>query len=101
MSISLSQIIVWLVIGAIAGSLTGAIFKGRKQGFGTWSNLGIGLAGALIGGIVFRVFGLDLGLGGIAISLEDVVAAILGSMVFILALWVYRSRKPLPDEDSD
>ena len=96
MSISLSQIIVWLVIGAIAGSLTGAVFKGKKQGFGTWSNLGIGLVGALIGGIVFRLLGLDLGMGDIAISLEDIIAAILGSIVFILILRLYKSRKATP-----
>ncbi len=94
MSISMSQIVVWLVIGAIAGSLTGAVFKGKKQGFGTWTNLGIGLVGALIGGIVFRVLGLDLGMGNIAISLEDIIAAILGSIVFILILRFYKSRKP-------
>jgi uncharacterized membrane protein YeaQ/YmgE (transglycosylase-associated protein family) len=90
---SLSTLIVWLVIGAIAGSLTGAVFKGSKHGYGTWGNLGIGLAGALIGGIVFRVFGIDIGLGAIAVSLEDIVAAILGSIVFIVILRIYRSRR--------
>ncbi len=96
MSISMGQIFVWLVIGAIAGSLTGAVFKGKKQGFGTWSNLGIGLVGALIGGVFFRVLGLDLGLGNIAISLEDIIAAIIGSIVFILVLRLFKSRKVSP-----
>jgi uncharacterized membrane protein YeaQ/YmgE (transglycosylase-associated protein family) len=92
-SISISQLIVWLVIGAIAGNLAGVLLKGRKKGFGAWTNIGIGLAGALIGGTLFRLFGLDLGLGSIAISLEDIVAALIGSFVFIGLLRIFKSRK--------
>ena len=60
MNISLDQIIVWLLIGAIAGTLAGAMVKRSKKGFGVFSNLGIGLVGALIGGALFRLFDLDL-----------------------------------------
>ena len=73
MNISLDQIIVWLVIGAIAGSLAGLVVKRTREGFGRFSNLGIGLVGALVGGLLFRGLVIDLGLGAISVSLEDIV----------------------------
>jgi uncharacterized membrane protein YeaQ/YmgE (transglycosylase-associated protein family) len=90
--ITLDQIIVWLVIGAIAGMLVGAVVKRSRKGFGGAANLGIGLVGALIGGLLFRVFGLDLGLGRISVSLEDIVAAFAGSIVFLVILRFFKNR---------
>ena len=93
MNISLQQIIVWLVIGAIAGSLAGMIVKRSKQGFGRFTNLGIGLVGAVVGGFLFWLLGIDLGLGDISLSLEDIVAAFAGSIVFLVLLrWMKRAR---------
>ena len=92
MNITLDQIIVWLLIGAIAGTLAGAMVKRSKKGFGVFSNLGIGLVGALIGGALFRLFRLDLGLGSISISLEDIVAAFAGSVLFLIALRLLRKK---------
>lgn len=95
MNISLDQIIVWLVVGAIAGSLAGLVVKRTKQGFGRFTNLGIGLVGALIGGVLFRVLRIDLGLGVISVSLEDIVAAFVGSIVFLILLrWIRKRRLP-------
>jgi uncharacterized membrane protein YeaQ/YmgE (transglycosylase-associated protein family) len=45
---TLSQVIVWLVVGALAGYFTGIVVKRTKEGFGHFTNLGIGLVGALI-----------------------------------------------------
>ena len=89
----MSQIIVWLIVGAIAGSLAGLIVKRTKQGFGKTTNLGIGLVGAIIGGLFFRLLGIDLGLGAISVSLEDIVAALIGSIVFLILLRLLRKRK--------
>lgn len=93
MSISLQQIIVWLVVGAIAGSLAGMIVKRSKQGFGRFTNLGIGLVGAVVGGFLFWLLGIDLGLGDISVSLEDIFAAFVGSIVFLILLrWIRKAR---------
>lgn len=93
MSISLQQIIVWLVVGTIAGSLAGMIVKRSKQGFGHFTNLGIGLVGAVVGGFLFWLLGIDLGLGNISVSLEDIVAAFVGSIVFLILLrWIRKAR---------
>lgn len=86
MTISLDQIIVWLVIGAVAGALAGMVIK---RG-GLLGNVGVGLVGALIGGVLFKLLGLDLGLGRISVSLEDVAAAFAGSLLLIIVLRVFR-----------
>ena len=46
--------------------------------------------GALVGGLLFRVLGLAPGLDRVAISLRDVVAAFVGSLIVLMALWIWR-----------
>ncbi len=92
MNITVSQIVVWLIVGALAGALTGIVVKGTKVGFGRFANLGIGLVGALIGGSIFRAFNIDLGLGDLAISFQDLVAAFLGSLVFLWLVWLIQKK---------
>jgi uncharacterized membrane protein YeaQ/YmgE (transglycosylase-associated protein family) len=92
-----SKIIVWLIVGGLAGSAVGAVVNRKKEGRSFWRNLWVGLLGALIGGAIFHVFKIDLGLGQIQVTLEDVVAAILGSVLLLVGLWIYRkTRKPKP-----
>jgi len=95
MNISIAQIIVWLIVGGLAGTFTGMLVKRDKVGFGRLKNFGVGLAGALLGGLVFAIFNIDLGLRDIAISLQDLVSAFLGSLVFlaILAIVKYVRKK--------
>ena len=92
MSISLAQLIVWLIVGAIAGALAGMVVTGKREGLGRWPGLAVGLIGALIGGAIFRLFNLWPGLESVSISLRDIVAAFIGSLIFLLALWIVRTR---------
>jgi uncharacterized membrane protein YeaQ/YmgE (transglycosylase-associated protein family) len=92
MNVGLSDIIVWLIVGIIAGTLAGMVVKRSKKGFGLSANLGIGLVGALVGGFLFRLLRLDLGLGNISVSLEDIVAAFVGSILFLVVLRWVRKR---------
>jgi uncharacterized membrane protein YeaQ/YmgE (transglycosylase-associated protein family) len=39
MQITYIQIVVWLIIGALAGSLMGKVVKRWREGFGRWTNL--------------------------------------------------------------
>ena len=89
MPFTASQIVVWLIIGLIGGTLAGILVKRERAGFGFWTNLGIGLVGALVGGLLFRVFDLLPALEQIAVSLRDVVSAIAGSLLFLLAWWLW------------
>ena len=90
MDISVGQIVVWLIVGALAGSLVGLVVRRKKEGFGRWSNLGVGLVGAVIGGTVFDLFNIDLGLGEVKITFEDLISAFAGSLVFLAMLWYIR-----------
>ena len=90
---SVSEIIVWLIVGAIAGSVTGTVVKRKKQGFGTLSNLGIGLVGAVIGGVLFNLLRIDFGMSKIQISLQDLVSAFAGSLLFLLVIWAVRKQR--------
>ena len=89
MSITLAQVIVWLIIGAAGGTLAGAVVRWQRQGFGLWANLGIGLVGALVGGLLFQLFGILPSLAAIAISLRDIVSAFVGSILFLFGLWLW------------
>ncbi len=90
---SLDQLIVWIVVGLHGGSLAGLLVTWDREGFGLLRNLGVGLAGALLGGFSFRAFGISPGLDKIAISLRDVVAALVGSLLVLVALWLWRSSR--------
>lgn len=50
------NLILFLIIGGVAGWLAGLIMKGR--GFGVLANVGIGIVGSVLGGFVFRLLGL-------------------------------------------
>lgn len=86
---SIDQLIVWVIIGLLGGSLAGLIANRQRRGFGFLRNLGLGLVGALIGGFLFRMLNLLPELALVAISLRDVVAAIVGSLILLAALWLW------------
>jgi uncharacterized membrane protein YeaQ/YmgE (transglycosylase-associated protein family) len=88
---TIDQFIVWIVVGLIGGSLAGVLIKWHRKRFGLFRILGIGLAGALIGGLLFRLFGLFPGLDRIAISLHDIVAALVGSFIVLFAFWLWQA----------
>ena len=92
---SSAQIIVWVVVGLIGGSLASRLVTWDRVGFGRWTNLAVGLLGAMIGGALFRLFGLWPQLDLITISLRDIVAAVIGSLIVVLiwALYVQYSRR--------
>jgi uncharacterized membrane protein YeaQ/YmgE (transglycosylase-associated protein family) len=91
---SLDQLIVWLVVGLLGGSLAGLLITWERKGFGLLRNLAVGLVGALVGGFIFRTLGLLPALDKYAISLRDVVAAVIGSLIVLVGLWLWqRYRK--------
>jgi uncharacterized membrane protein YeaQ/YmgE (transglycosylase-associated protein family) len=87
---SLSQFIVWIVVGLLGGSLAGVVVKRERKGLGLVRNVAVGLIGALVGGLLFRVFGLFPALDQVTISLRDVVAAFIGSLIVLLVFWFWR-----------
>ena len=92
MNETLVEIVVWIIVGMLAGSLTGLALKRNKKGFGWYVNLGIGMVGALIGGFLFDLLNIDLGLANISVSLQDIVSAFVGSLIFLAVLIFVRKR---------
>jgi uncharacterized membrane protein YeaQ/YmgE (transglycosylase-associated protein family) len=71
------SIIVWLIVGLIAGIAMG------DRGFGVLGNIFVGSIGAIIGGFPASTFiGLDL----TGFNLPSILVAFVGSMVFLLIL---------------
>ena len=87
---TLAQLIVWIIVGLIGGSLAGLLVRRDRKGFGFIQNLGVGLAGALVGGFLFRMLRLLPGLDKVSISLRDIVSALVGSLIVLAALWAWR-----------
>jgi len=71
-------IIVWLIIGAVAGWLAGMLVKGG--GFGLIGDIVVGIVGALIGGWLAGVLGIGIGGGFIA----SVITAVIGAVILLL-----------------
>lgn len=93
MEITIGNVIGWLVAGILAGSLTGVLVKRSRQGFGHWANIGIGLVGALIGGSLFQIFNIQIGnLASISVSLQDLVSAFIGSLIFLFLVWLIKRQ---------
>lgn len=90
---SVDQFIVWFIVGLLGGSLAGLAIRRERKGFGILRNLGLGLVGALVGGLLFRVLGLFPRLANVAISLRDVVAAFVGSLLVLTVVWLWQRWK--------
>jgi uncharacterized membrane protein YeaQ/YmgE (transglycosylase-associated protein family) len=82
---TIGKIVVWLIVGALAGTLAGRVMTFSKRGFGFWSNMAIGMIGALVGGFLFWLFRIDLHLAEIKITFEDLISAFVGSLLCIVA----------------
>jgi uncharacterized membrane protein YeaQ/YmgE (transglycosylase-associated protein family) len=70
------SVIVWIVIGLVAGWLAGTVSRGR--GFGCIANILIGMIGAVIGGWIFT----KLNIQGAGI-LYSIAAATVGAVLLV------------------
>jgi uncharacterized membrane protein YeaQ/YmgE (transglycosylase-associated protein family) len=83
MPLDVQSLIVWLVIGAIAGWLAGQIMGGG--GFGLVGNIIIGIVGAAVAGWLFPYLGFNfIGNAFIAAIVNALIGAIL--VLFVLGL---------------
>ena len=73
-------IIWWIIVGIIAGWITGKIMSGG--GYGALMDMVIGLVGALIGGFIMRAVGFA-GSGGM---IYTILVAIGGAVILTLLL---------------
>ncbi len=88
--LSFDQFAVWIVVGLIGGSLAASLITWDREGLGLWRNLGLGLAGALIGGLLVRLLDLFPELDKYSVSLRDIVAAVIGALILLTVLWFWK-----------
>lgn len=82
----IGTIISWIVIGFIVGLIARAIMPGR-QSMGFWKTTGLGVAGALLGGLVSWLFSGGASAGS-AFSANAWPGWVLSTVFAIVLLWV-------------
>lgn len=80
---TLESIIIFLIVGAVAGWLAGQIVKGH--GFGLVGNIVVGIVGAFIAGLLLPM--LNLGLPGIVGS---IIYAAIGAIILLFVIGLFK-----------
>ena len=70
----------WIIVGLIAGFLTGKIMSGG--GYGPVMDIVVGIVGAILGGFIMRSLGFA-GQGGLVYS---IFVAVIGAVILTLLL---------------
>lgn len=73
-------LLIWLIIGGVAGWLAGLIVKG--YGFGLLGNIVVGIVGSVIGGWLFGSFFVGTGNG----LLGAIAGATLGAVILLFLI---------------
>jgi uncharacterized membrane protein YeaQ/YmgE (transglycosylase-associated protein family) len=89
------DIIVWLIIGAVAGSLAGLVVKGygfepvqnKNYGFGLIGNIAVGIIGATIAGWLLPLVGFVV-VGGIVAA---IINAVIGAVILLVVVGFFKS----------
>lgn len=76
----IESLLVFLIVGAIAGWLAGLLVKG--YGFGLLGNIVVGIVGAFIAGWLFPRLGVSLGNG----MLDAIVYATIGAVILLVLI---------------
>ncbi|WP_017652529.1 GlsB/YeaQ/YmgE family stress response membrane protein [Fortiea contorta] len=88
------NLIVWVVLGLLAGAIAKAIYPGY-QGGGILSTMILGIVGAFIGGTLFTLFRtgtLQITAAGAGLSIPGLIVAVIGAIVAIY-LWGLFTRR--------
>lgn len=81
---TIEALIIWLVIGAIAGWLAGQLVKG--YGFGLVGNIVVGIVGALIAGWLLPRVGFVF-IGGV---IAEIINAVIGAVILLLVIGLFK-----------
>ena len=77
----------WIIVGLIAGWITGKIMKGG--GYGTIWDIVLGIAGAIVGGWIMRMLG-GTGQGGM---IYTIIVAVGGAVLLTLLVRLITGNK--------
>lgn len=82
----IESIIIFLLVGAVAGWLAGTLVKG--YGFGLIGNIVVGVVGAFIAGFLFPRLGIAIG-GGI---IAAIINATIGAVILLVLLRIIKQN---------
>ncbi|HEY2135188.1 MAG TPA: GlsB/YeaQ/YmgE family stress response membrane protein [Xanthobacteraceae bacterium] len=71
----IESLVVWLIVGAIAGWLAGQVVRGG--GFGLIGDIVVGIVGAFIAGLLLPRLGIILGSGIIGAIIDAFIGAVI------------------------
>ena len=74
------ELLVFLIVGAIAGWLAGQIVKGG--GYGLIGDIIVGIVGAYIAGFLFPRLGISLGVGIVG----EIISAAIGAIILLVVI---------------
>ena len=80
--------IAWIILGLIAGFIASKIIN--KTGEGFLLDIILGIVGAVVGGWLFRTFGMP---GVTGLNLYSLLVAVVGAVVFLLLYHMLFRRK--------
>lgn len=83
-SMSVETLLIWILVGAVAGWLAGLVVRGF--GFGLVGNIIVGIVGAFLGGWLFGVLGFSIGAG----IINTIFTAFIGAVVLLLLVRVIK-----------
>ena len=81
--------IAWIILGLIAGFIASKIVN--KSGEGLLLDILLGIIGALVGGWLFRAFGMH---GVTGFNLYSLIVAVAGAIVFLVIYHMLFARGP-------
>ncbi len=84
MTVSVPGIIVFLLVGLVAGWLAGHIMR---SGFGLIGDLIVGVIGAIIGGLILGALGVSFAGWGI---LGSILVALIGAIILLFVIRLVR-----------
>ncbi|MDO8501864.1 MAG: GlsB/YeaQ/YmgE family stress response membrane protein [Gemmatimonadaceae bacterium] len=79
------DLLTWCIVGLVAGVLASLVMGGT--GYGIIGDIVIGIAGAFIGGWLFRTMGVAVPLGGLA---GTILVAFIGAVVLLFVIRLVR-----------
>lgn len=88
-TLDLENLVIWLVIGLIAGFLASKLVRGR--GLGLIGDIVVGLLGALIGGFLVDFFGINFSFLNSRIT--TAIIAFLGACLLLLIIRAVRGDR--------
>lgn len=92
-STTLGQVVTWLMIGLIAGLLASFLVRGRGASLG--NSIIIGLVGAVIGGFLFSLLGVQVSptlRQGIVLPYIDIIVSFVGAIIVLILVTSVRRR---------